>query len=232
MSAPKASNPLRFPLDGEGVWREVRRAPWPRPRAALFADRDGTVIELVPYLSDPAKAVLVSGAAQALARANRLGIPVVMVTNQSGIGRGYYGWAEFAAVQRAVDEALARAGAGLDGLYACPHPPRSVSGAASEPPCRKPNPGMLLKAARDLNLDLAASVIVGDALADIEAGKRAGLAKALLVATGYGARDRRAALALAEGAYAVQEGGFAALADTLEALASRRRAVEKRGRAC
>lgn len=228
MSPPHAAAAL--PLDASGAWCEPRIHRLAAPGPALFADRDGTVIELVPYLSDPAAVALIPEAAAALARANRLGIPVVMITNQSGVGRGYYGWADFAAVQARLEEALREAGARIDALYACPHPPRSLTGAHEEASCRKPNPGMLLKAAQDLNLELEASWVVGDALADIEAGKRAGLTRGFLVPSGYGARDRAAALALADGRYAVEAGDFPGLAAALDALAPG--AVEKRGRAC
>ncbi len=194
MASAQAPGGPPAPLDAEGVWCESRRAPFATPRPALFVDRDGTLIELVPYLSEPARVKPVPGAERLVARANALEIPVVVVTNQSGVGRGYYGWREFAAVEQAIDRKFEAHGGRIDAVYACPHPPGALAPEpAEDPPCRKPNPGMLLRAQRDLNLDLASSWIVGDAASDLEAGKRAGLARGWLVPTGYGARDAKAA---------------------------------------
>ena len=180
-----------FPLDENGLWREIctpRAAVAPRP--ALFLDRDGTLIELVEYISTPDDVRPIAEAVALTARARAIDIPTVMVTNQSGIARGYYDWRHFAAVQEAVIAAVAAGGGDIDAVYACPALPDS--GAA----CRKPNPGMLLAAAQDLALDLAASWIAGDAASDLAAGANAGLRHGWLVATGYGAKQRGEALAL------------------------------------
>lgn len=180
-----------FPLDDSGMWREIRTTiSGDKSRPALFIDRDGTIIELVEYLSMPQGVRPIPAAVALIARARRANVPTVMVTNQSGVGRGYYGWADFAAVQEAVHAAVAVGSGGIDAVYACSSLPDSGD------PCRKPNPGMLFAAARDLDLDLARSWIVGDAATDLLAGARAGLARGWLVATGYGAEERKAALAL------------------------------------
>src|SRR5206468_9228650 len=133
-----------------------------------------------------------------ISAANANAIPVVLVTNQAGIGRGYYGWAEFCAVQQAIQSAMAKEGAHFDAIYACPHH-RDGKGIFAHPdhPARKPNPGMLQRAAVALDIDLKRSWLVGDRAIDIEAAKRAGLAGALHVLTGYGQAERTSALALA-----------------------------------
>jgi D-glycero-D-manno-heptose 1,7-bisphosphate phosphatase len=166
-------------------------------RAALFLDRDGVVVEEVNYLCRVEDVALCSGAAAVIAAANAEHIPVVLVTNQAGIGRGRYGWAEFREVQAAVVAMLAAHGAHLDAVYACPHH-RDGKGAFAHPdhPARKPNPGMLLRAVDDLAVDLGRSWLVGDKASDVEAGKNAGLAGALHVLTGHGGGERAAALAL------------------------------------
>ena len=119
---------------------------------------------------------------------------MVLITNQAGIGRGYYGWAEFQAVQERITADLAARGATFDMVLACPFP------AAGQPPyrhpahpCRKPRPGMILRAAEALGLDLAGSWIVGDRATDLEAGRAAGLAGGVHVLTGHGAGERGAA---------------------------------------
>ncbi len=190
-------------IDDEGVWTQVL-APPPGPlgppgRAALFLDRDGVVNQDVGYLCRAGDVRLIPGAAEVIARANRLGVPVVVVTNQAGIAYGYFGWDAFIAVQERIVGDLAAAGARLDGVFACPHhatgkPPYRHP----DHPARKPNPGMLLRAAGMLGLDLAASWIVGDHAKDLEAGRNAGLAGGLHVLTGHGGHDgqRQAALAI------------------------------------
>ena len=153
---------------------------------ALFLDRDGTLNEEVGYLCRPEDVVLFPGAARALARLNALGVPVLVVTNQAGIGRGMYGWDAFRAVSARIDQLLAEEGARLDGTYAAPHHPRGVAGYRHpDHPDRKPNPGMLLRAAREHGIDLSRSWMVGDKALDLEAGRRAGC-RVALVRTGYG----------------------------------------------
>src|SRR5262249_13180773 len=155
---------------------QILRRPAAR-RPALFIDRDDTVIEDTGYLCRVDDLVLIPGAAKVIATANKCGSPVVMVTNQSGIGRGYYSWTEFKSVQDALLATLAAQGANVDAVYACAHHPRA-EGELAHPdhPARKPNPGMLLQAACGLALDLKSSWLVGDKVQDIEAAKRAGLA--------------------------------------------------------
>ena len=217
-----AAVPGRHPIDADGIWREPRAAPLSAAdRGALFLDRDGTVIELVHYLHDPAEVRLIKTAGPLVAAANRRGIPVVLVTNQSGIGRGYFGWDGFAAVQASVDQALADAGGRLDAIYACPHLPGALQPEpGDDPPWRKPNSGMLLRAADDLGIALKASWIAGDSVSDIEAGKRAGLARGWLMPTGYGSRDVDEARALVATDFDVVVGrGLDVLLNELDGLA-------------
>ncbi len=195
------------PIADDGIWCQVLRpeqaAPW-RGRPALFVDRDGVLVEEVGYLHRPDDVRLIPGAAAVVAAANRAGLAVVLITNQSGIGRGYYGWPEFQDTQARISADLAAAGAALDAVLACPHHPEA------EPPyrhpahpCRKPRPGMILRAAERLGLDLAGSWIVGDRALDLEAGRAAGLAGGVQVASGHGAGERDAALGLATDGFRV-----------------------------
>lgn len=212
MAVPES---LRQRIDDRGLWRDVRTSPPAgAPRPALFLDRDGTVIDEVPYLSRPERVRPIAEAVAAIARANALAVPVVVVTNQSGIERGVFGWATYAAVEDAVAAALAAGGAHIDAVYACPRMPTEPL-----PFGRKPDPGMLVSAAGDLNLDLAASWIAGDCATDIEAGLRAGLRRGWLVPTGYGGRDAAAARSLARDGFEVIVGQrLAALTPRLDEL--------------
>ncbi len=159
-----------------------------KPRAAVFLDRDGTLNEEVDFLSDPELLVMIPGAATAVARLNAKGIPVVVVTNQSGIGRGKYDWGDFAAVMSRMEDLLALENARIDAVYASPHHEKARGEyAVADHPERKPNPGMLLRAAAEHGLDLSHSWMVGDKDIDLEAGRRAGC-KVALVRTGYGSQ--------------------------------------------
>ena len=155
---------------------------------AVFLDRDGTLNEEVGYLCRPEDVVLIPGAREALARLNARGIPVLVVTNQAGIGRGKYGWAEFDAVMARIAALLAEGGARMDGVYAAPHHAAGLGDYAHpDHPDRKPNPGMLLRAAREHGVDLARSWMIGDKALDLGAGRNAGC-RVALVRTGYGAQ--------------------------------------------
>ena len=156
-------------------------------KPAIFLDRDGTLNEEVDHLSDPALLVRIPGAAAAVARLNALGIPVVVVTNQSGIGRGRFQWSDFDAVMERMADLLGAEGARMDAIYVAPHHEDGQGEyAVADHPDRKPNPGMLQRAAEDHGLDLARSWMIGDKSIDLEAGRRAGCQVALVL-TGYGA---------------------------------------------
>jgi len=140
-------------LDADGVWRQAHAdLSWARGLPALFLDRDGVVVEEVNYLHRVEDLALIPGAAEFIAEANHRGIPVVVATNQAGIGRGYFGWPEFQQVQAELNRRLERAGARVDLTLACPHYP--------EHPDRKPRPGMLRKAAEMIGIDLGRSWVV------------------------------------------------------------------------
>jgi D-glycero-D-manno-heptose 1,7-bisphosphate phosphatase len=157
-------------------------------RAALFLDRDGVIVREVEYLADPSQVVLIPGAAAAIARLNAAALPVVVVTNQAGVARGYFSEARVDDVHRHLSQLLEIEGARIDRYYYCPHHPTAGKGAyRRECTCRKPRPGMLLQAARDLGLDLERSFLVGDKVSDVQAG--AVCRQALLVRTGYGTTE-------------------------------------------
>lgn len=168
-------------IDDVGLWCQIDCRGFDG-RATLFLDRDGVVCLDTNYLGRPDDLRLIEGSAPAIARCNTLGIPVVLVTNQSGIARGYYGWDGFQAVQTTLAAALASAGAHLDAVLACAyHSEGNEPLRISQHPWRKPNPGMILEAASRMNLDLSSSWIVGDRIDDIAAGKAANLAGGVLV---------------------------------------------------
>ena len=187
-------DPGRFHPD-LGMWIRAAVPDPGEPRPALFLDRDGVIIEDSGYLARAADVALVPGAAAVIASANRLRVPVVEVTNQSGIARTFYGWEEFLQVEEEVSRQLALEDAAIDAAFACPYHRHGV-GQWAHPahPGRKPRPGMLLAAAQFLNLDLSRSWIVGDKLADLQAGLNARLRGGMHVLTGHGSRHRQAVM--------------------------------------
>ncbi len=153
---------------------------------ALFLDRDGVIVDEAEYLADPAQVRLLPGSAEAIAEVNRQGVLVVVVTNQSGVARGYFPESRVAEIHEQLDRLLVGQGAHITRYYYCPHhPTEGRSPYRVDCQCRKPRPGMLLQAARDLSLDLQESYLVGDKLSDLEAGASAGC-RTVLVRTGYG----------------------------------------------
>jgi D-glycero-D-manno-heptose 1,7-bisphosphate phosphatase len=147
----------------------------------VFLDRDGTISVKPPegeYVTSPAELVLLPGAAQAVARLNAAGIRTVLVTNQSWLSRPSENSARYAAIHERLAQLLAAEGARLDAAYHCPHAPATCD-------CRKPQPGMLRRAARELQIELDQSVIIGDRDTDLKAGRAAGTS-AILVRTGEG----------------------------------------------
>lgn len=148
-------------------------------RRFALLDRDGTINVDKHYLSDPDQLELIPGSGEAIARLNKAGWGVVVVTNQSGIGRGYFDHDRLAQIHARLHELLALHGAHIDGIEVCPH------GPDSDCPCRKPLPGMVLRAAERLNFDPKYAIVVGDKEADIGLGHAVG-ATAFLVRTGYG----------------------------------------------
>lgn len=166
--------------------------PCAQPAPAVFLDRDGVIVEETYYLHRVEDILLIPQAQQAIARLNEQSLPAVVVTNQAGIGRGYYQWPDFEVVQAEIERRLAPAR--VDAVLACGYHPDGNGGLRRDHDFRKPNPGMLRHAAHAMHLDLARSWIIGDKILDLEAGVHAGLAGAVLVRTGYG-REAEPALA-------------------------------------
>jgi len=148
-------------------------------RPAVFLDRDGTIAEEVGYLNHASRFRIFPFVAAAIRRLNEAGLPVIVVTNQSGVGRGYFPESLVHNVNELMTQQLAEAGAKLDAIYYCPH----TSGDNCN--CRKPRTGMLDRAALEHALDLRRSVVVGDRFGDMELARNVG-ARAILVRTGYG----------------------------------------------
>lgn len=155
---------------------------------AVFLDRDGVLIEEVEYLSDVSQVRLIPGAAEAVRRLNAAGRLVVVVTNQSGVARGYFPESRVGEVHAHLSAVLkSHAGAVIDHFDYSPfHPTEGVGEYRKETDCRKPKPGMLVRSAALLGVDLASSWMVGDRRTDLEAGAAAGC-RTILVRTGYGA---------------------------------------------
>jgi D-glycero-D-manno-heptose 1,7-bisphosphate phosphatase len=150
---------------------------------ALFLDRDGVINREIGYLHRAQDVVWVEGIFALCRTAVSLGYRLVVVTNQSGIARGYYTQEDFDALMRWMRSVFAAELAPLDAVYCCPyHPEHGVGGYRREHEDRKPGPGMLLRAARDLGLDLGGSILVGDRCSDIAAAHAAGLRRAFLLA--------------------------------------------------
>lgn len=154
------------------------------PQRYVLSDRDGTMIVEREYLADPAGVVLLPGAAEGLRRLQAAGFGLAIVTNQSGIGRGYFDEAALAGVHARLRELLAAEGVALDGIFYCPHVD------ADDCRCRKPRPGLVEQAAQELKFDPRQAFVVGDKDVDIALGQAVG-ATSILVRTGYGAEHER-----------------------------------------
>jgi D-glycero-D-manno-heptose 1,7-bisphosphate phosphatase len=148
-------------------------------RRAVFLDRDGTISEEVGYLNHASRFRLFPFVAAAVRRLNEAGLPVIVVTNQSGVGRGYFPEALVHEVHDLMNRQLANAGARIDAVYFCPHT------SADACTCRKPKTGMLERAALEHGIDVQRSFVVGDRYVDIELARNAGT-RSILVRTGYG----------------------------------------------
>ena len=175
-------------MNRSGCWTgpDTAEADMEGKQGAVFMDRDGTINEEVNYLSRMEQLRLYPQTVKAVRLINAAGMKAVVVTNQSGIARGYFTEDFVRRVHDRINELLASGGARIDGFYVCPHHPVYGDGIyKQECSCRKPKPGMLLQAAEELNIDLTRSYIVGDMLKDIETGKKVGV-KGILVRTGYG----------------------------------------------
>jgi D-glycero-D-manno-heptose 1,7-bisphosphate phosphatase len=143
-------------------------------RASVFLDKDGTLIEDLPYNVDPLRIRLAPGARAGVRMLGRAGLPIVIVTNQSGVARGYFTEADLHRLADHLRSEVSSLGATLDGFYFCPHLPDGINEFAIECECRKPLPGLIARAARDLGLEPRASWFVGDTWMDVAAGRAAG----------------------------------------------------------
>jgi D-glycero-D-manno-heptose 1,7-bisphosphate phosphatase len=150
-------------------------------RRFVVLDRDGTVVVERNYLSDPAQLELLPGAAAGLRQLGGLGLGLVIISNQSGVGRGYFDEARLSLIHQRLQSLLGAEGVRLDGIYYCPHLPEDDCG------CRKPRPGLLRRAGQQLRFDPRDSFVIGDKACDVELGRAVG-ATTLLVRTGYGAQ--------------------------------------------
>jgi histidinol-phosphate phosphatase family protein len=163
-------------------------------RPAIFLDRDGVICaNRDDYVKSWDEFRFLPGAKKAIRQLAMLGWPIIVITNQSAVGRKLLSHRELAAIHRRMEAEIVAAGGRLDALFYCPHLPEEHC------PCRKPNPGMLFKAANALQIDLERSILVGDAISDIEAGARAGVPWRYLVLTGRGKaalREAQSALEL------------------------------------
>ncbi len=168
-----------------------RKGPMNSGLRAVFLDRDGTINVEKDYLYRVADFEFLPGAIEAVHRLKEAGFLVIVVTNQSGVARGFYTLEDVAVLHRHLQLELQSAGTAVDGFYICPHhPERGFAPWRRDCDCRKGNPGMLLEAAAEHGIDLQRSYMIGDKAADIEAGRRAGCTS-LLVLTGYGGATSR-----------------------------------------
>lgn len=168
-------------------------------RPAVFLDRDGTINVEKDYLYRVEDFQFISGAPEALRRLKAAGFLLIVVTNQSGVARGYFPREAVCRLHEHLQRQLLKVSAAIDGFYVCPHHPVEGQGEYQvDCDCRKGAPGMLLQAAGDHGIDLSRSFMIGDKLADIEAGVAAGC-QPVLVRTGYGARDEAKVMALFPG---------------------------------
>ena len=157
-----------------------------RKNTAVFLDRDGTINEEVGYLDSLDKLELYPNSFEAIRLINKSGMLAVVITNQSGVARGYFSEDFVRSVHLRINEILQAKGACIDRFYYCPHHPTEGKGRYLKScDCRKPEPGMIIKASEELDIDLSSSYMVGDAAKDIELANRVG-AKGILVRTGYG----------------------------------------------
>lgn len=158
--------------------------------AAIFFDRDGTIIEDKGYLNSPEQIEFIPGAVEAIKMLKEAGYKTVVITNQAGVARGLVTEDMLQTIDKVLHKWILSGGTHLDGIYYCPHhPEHGVYPYRQVCECRKPHPGLIKRAERDLNLDLSQSYMIGDKATDIEAGKRVGI-KTILVLTGRGQQEK------------------------------------------
>ena len=174
------SNQKESVIEREGAVHFERKPSKASP--AIFVDRDGTINEDVLYLHDPKKFRLLPNAAEGLKQFQDMGYRIVIITNQPGIGMGYFEESNFYAVNREMLKSVSKFGILIDKIYFCPH------SKSEQCDCRKPSQALVQRAINELNLDLSNSYFIGDKTSDLETGRRAG-AKTIAMATGFGCKD-------------------------------------------
>ena len=154
----------------------------------FFLDRDGVIIEDEDYLADPSKVRLCPGCAEAFRKIRKAGYRMIVLSNQSGIARGYFTFDDVKAVERRIEEILSEQNAPCpDAWYYCPHHPKGVvEEYRKECDCRKPKPGLFLQAGKDFDADFDGSFMIGDKISDLQAAFAAGCSGGALVMTGHG----------------------------------------------
>src|SRR5574344_891114 len=179
--------PERFhPLEAAYKKGVVQAKNLTNKQKAIFLDRDGTINKYVGFLRNIADFELIEGVAEAIKLINQSGYLAIVVTNQPVIARGEVTWDELNEIHRKMDTLLGKQGAYVDGIYICPHhPDKGFEGERPEYKidcdCRKPKPGLLLQAAKDFNIDLSESYMIGDSHRDVEAGENAGVKRSIKI---------------------------------------------------
>ena len=182
----------QYPLHDVGLWLELRTSYRWDGKGALFLDRDGVVVEETHYICKAEDVRMIQGAAETIRWANEKNMPVVIVTNQAGIGRGYYDWSGFKEVQHVIHTALEQKGAHIDMVLACAyHKDGVLPYVHQDHHWRKPNPGMIEQAAEQLSIELHQSLLIGDKVSDLIAASRAKIGYGCLVKTGYGKQEAK-----------------------------------------
>jgi D,D-heptose 1,7-bisphosphate phosphatase len=177
-------------MEGDGLVKAGRSDEQMKKHAAVFLDRDGTINEEVGYMDSLEKLKIIPEAFAAIRLINQNGMKAVVITNQSGVARGLFSEEFVQTVHALIQKQLKARKAFIDAFYHCPHHPTEGQGVYLQTcNCRKPAPGLLFKAADEMEIDLGRSYMIGDMPKDIEAAKRAG-AKGILVRTGYGQEHR------------------------------------------
>ena len=159
-------------------------------KKVCFLDRDGVLIEDRHYLSDPNDVKLIDGAAEAVKMLREAGYTIIVVTNQSGVARGYYSESSISTIHKKIDELLKTKDAYIDKYYYCPHhSDGEVAEFSFDCSCRKPKTGMIEQALQDYEIDLSKSIVIGDKLSDIKLSENAGCRLGILVKTGHGKKQ-------------------------------------------
>lgn len=159
-----------------------------RKRPAVFLDRDGTICKEIGYLSRVEDIVLLPGSVEAIRKINQSGAAAVLISNQSGVARGFFPETVVQTINRALAETLAKEGVHLEGMYYCPHHPDGKPPYNIVCNCRKPAPGQIYRAMDELNLTLSGSVVIGDKWSDVETAQNLNI-PGILVLTGYGKKE-------------------------------------------